>query len=172
MAVNAIPVDQRVIDIDSRRFASIEKALVELITNADDSYARLERAGVAVTGRVRVQYERHRHGALLTVADQAEGLPFDKACVEERAVFEHLDREASGVERGCALEQHRLRGGHDGFQRVVIGLCLLGAGRGGADGAGAAVDGDHGHMGLGHREAFFFLLPAPFRAEASVVVSC
>ncbi|HHW63927.1 MAG TPA: ATP-binding protein [Rhodocyclaceae bacterium] len=80
MAVNAIPVDQRVIDIDSRRFASIEKALVELITNADDSYARLERAGVAVTGRVRVQYERHRHGALLTVADQAEGLPFDKAC--------------------------------------------------------------------------------------------
>jgi hypothetical protein len=80
MAVNAIPVDQRVIDIDSRRFASIEKALVELITNADDSYARLERAGVAVTGCVRVQYERHRHGALLTVADQAEGLPFDKAC--------------------------------------------------------------------------------------------
>ena len=80
MAVNAIPVDQRVIDIDSRRFASIEKALVELITNADDSYARLERAGVAPTGRMRVQYERHRHGALLTVADQAEGLPFDKAC--------------------------------------------------------------------------------------------
>ena len=72
MAVNAIPVDQRVIDIDSRRFASIEKALVELITNADDSYARLERAGVAPTGRMRVQYERHRHGALLTVADSFE----------------------------------------------------------------------------------------------------
>lgn len=80
MAVNPIPVDQRVIDIDSRRFASIEKALVELITNSDDSYTRLERAGVAVSGRVRVQYERHRRGALLTVADQAEGLPFDKAC--------------------------------------------------------------------------------------------
>ena len=48
MAVNAIPVDQRVIDIDSRRFASIEKALVELITNADDSYARLEREVLGV----------------------------------------------------------------------------------------------------------------------------
>jgi hypothetical protein len=80
MAVNAIPVDQRVIDIDSRRFASIEKALVELITNSDDSYTRLERAGVAVSGRMLVQYERHRRGALLTVADQAEGLPFAKAC--------------------------------------------------------------------------------------------
>ena len=80
MAVNAIPVDQRVIDIDSRRFASIEKALVELITNSDDSYTRLERAGHQVTGRMLVQYERHRRGALLTVADQAEGLPFDKAC--------------------------------------------------------------------------------------------
>ncbi len=80
MAINAIPVDQRVIDIDSRRFASIEKALVELVTNSDDSYSRLERGGHAGSGRIVVQYERHRHGALLTVADQAEGLPFDKAC--------------------------------------------------------------------------------------------
>lgn len=80
MAINAIPVDQRVIDIDSRRFASIEKAIVELITNCDDSYGRLERAGVPVCGRIDVQYERHRRGALLTVADQAEGMAFDQAC--------------------------------------------------------------------------------------------
>lgn len=40
MAVSALPVDQRVIDIDSRRFALIEKALVELITNSDDSYSQ------------------------------------------------------------------------------------------------------------------------------------
>lgn len=80
MAVNAIPVDQRVIDIDSRRFASIEKALVELITNSDDSYARLEAAGVAVSGQILVQYERHRRGALLAVTDQAQGMPFATAC--------------------------------------------------------------------------------------------
>ena len=47
MAITALPVDQRVIDIDSRRFASVEKALVELITNCDDSYARLEKIGHA-----------------------------------------------------------------------------------------------------------------------------
>lgn len=80
MAVNAIPVDQRVIDIDSRRFASIEKALVELVTNADDSYTRLEQGGEQVSGAILVRYERHRRGALLTVTDQAEGLSFDKAC--------------------------------------------------------------------------------------------
>ena len=36
-------MDQRVIDIDSRRFSSVERALIELITNwRNDSYARLE----------------------------------------------------------------------------------------------------------------------------------
>ncbi len=80
MAITAIPVDQRVIDIDSRRFASVEKALVELITNSDDSYARLEKAGTQATGQIRIQYERHQAGALLVVADQAEGMSFKQAC--------------------------------------------------------------------------------------------
>lgn len=80
MAINAIIVDQRVIDIDSRRFASVEKALVELITNSDDSYARLKKTNTQVTGQVRIQYERHQRGALLVVADQAEGMSFEQAC--------------------------------------------------------------------------------------------
>ncbi|MBW6521826.1 MAG: ATP-binding protein, partial [Desulfoarculaceae bacterium] len=79
MTIAAIPVDQRVIDIDSRRFASVEKALVELITNSDDSYARLEKTGTQVTGRIRIKYERHQAGALLVVADQAEGMSFEQA---------------------------------------------------------------------------------------------
>lgn len=78
MAVLAIPVDQRVIDIDSRRFASIEKALVELITNCDDSYSRLERQGEKVNDRIVISYERHQNGAILTIADQAEGMTFER----------------------------------------------------------------------------------------------
>lgn len=78
MAINEIPVDQRVIDIDSRRFASIEKALVELITNSDDSYARLDKAGIQTTGEILVQYERHQKGALLVVTDKAEGMSFEQ----------------------------------------------------------------------------------------------
>jgi hypothetical protein len=56
MAITALPVDQRVIDIDSRRFASVEKALVELITNSDDSYARLEKSGKSVTDHILIKY--------------------------------------------------------------------------------------------------------------------
>lgn len=80
MAIAAVPVDQRVIDIDSRRFASVEKALIELITNSDDSYARLEKTGTQVSGHIRIKYERHQAGALLVVADQAEGMSFERVC--------------------------------------------------------------------------------------------
>lgn len=76
MPVAEIPVDQRVIDIDSRRFASLEKALVELITNSDDSYLRLGEEG----GEILVQYEQHQGGALLKVTDQAEGMSHAQAC--------------------------------------------------------------------------------------------
>ncbi len=79
MSIFKIPLDQRVIDIDSRRFASIEKALVELITNSDDSYFRLESNGVSVSGKIRISYERHLNGAVIIVSDQAEGMSFQKA---------------------------------------------------------------------------------------------
>jgi hypothetical protein len=79
MTVAEIQVDQRVIGIDSRRFASVEKALVELITNSDDSYARLEKTGASGTGHIQVGYERHHTGAVLTVSDQAEGMSFEQA---------------------------------------------------------------------------------------------
>lgn len=78
MAVSSLPVDQRVIDIDSRRFSSIEKALVELITNSDDSYSRLEEIGLPVSGKILITYERHQNGAILTVTDHAEGMEFKR----------------------------------------------------------------------------------------------
>ena len=78
MAISSLPVDQRVIDIDSRRFSSIEKALVELITNSDDSYSRLENRGVTVNGKILISYERHQNGAIITVTDHAEGMSFER----------------------------------------------------------------------------------------------
>jgi len=78
MAIASLPVDQRVIDIDSRRFSSIEKALVELITNSDDSYSRLEARAIPATGKILITYERHQNGALLTVTDHAEGMEFKR----------------------------------------------------------------------------------------------
>lgn len=79
MSITKIPVDQRVIDIDSRRFVSTGKALVELITNSDDSYSRLEKKGLPVKGIIKIGYERHLNGAVISVTDQAEGMPFEYA---------------------------------------------------------------------------------------------
>lgn len=78
MAILTLPVDQRVIDIDSQRFASIEKALVELVTNSDDSYSQLERLGIEVGGAITITYERHENGAVLRVSDQAEGMSSER----------------------------------------------------------------------------------------------
>ena len=80
MTIATVPVDQRVIEIDSRRFSSVEKALVELITNCDDSYTRLEDTGTQVTGNIRIMYERHQTGAVLVATDQAEGMSFKWVC--------------------------------------------------------------------------------------------
>ncbi len=78
MAILTLPVDQRIIDIDSQRFASVEKALVELITNSDDSYTHLEQGPAEVSGRIVIRYERHDRGAVLAVTDEAEGLSIDR----------------------------------------------------------------------------------------------
>lgn len=80
MAVILLPVDQRVINIDSRRFASIEKAMVELITNSDDSYLRMENRGSTINGDILIIYERHQNGAVVSIADQAEGMEFSRLC--------------------------------------------------------------------------------------------
>lgn len=78
MTISVLPVDQRVIDIDSRRFSSIEKALVELITNCDDSYSRLEQRQLPVSNLITISYERHQNGAFISVSDQAEGMDSEK----------------------------------------------------------------------------------------------
>lgn len=78
MTILALPVDQRVIDIDSRRFASIEKAVVELITNCDDSYSRLGGGSASPDWHMKITYQRHQNGAILTVTDQAEGMTLER----------------------------------------------------------------------------------------------
>ena len=62
----------------------VVRALVEMITNASDSYSRLERRGIAVDGLVEVAAERVRSGEYnrIIVRDHAEGMR--RAAVEER----------------------------------------------------------------------------------------
>lgn len=50
------------------------RALVELITNSDDSYKRLEKMGIEQTGKIIIQIKRYRGQAQIKIIDYAEGM--------------------------------------------------------------------------------------------------
>ena len=62
-------------------------AVVELVTNSDDSYRRLEAEGTPCDGRIEVYVRRNRGGAVseLVVTDYAEGMTLDR--IEEVLEF-------------------------------------------------------------------------------------
>ncbi len=49
-------------------------ALVELITNSDDSYTRMEKQGLKTTGIIHIELMRKYHGSTIKIVDQGEGL--------------------------------------------------------------------------------------------------
>jgi hypothetical protein len=57
-------------------------ALVELITNSDDSYRRIENTGLKADGRIMIELVRKYRGSVIRVIDYAEG--FDDKRMDER----------------------------------------------------------------------------------------
>ncbi len=55
----------------------VVRALVELITNGNDSYQRMEDAGVSNTGKIVIESERKHANSVLRVCDNAEGMTAD-----------------------------------------------------------------------------------------------
>lgn len=88
----------------------IERGLVELITNPDDSYRDLEDNGVQVLGRIRIEVERRRKGAsTIIVRDRAGGM-------NREGMFHKLGtlgRRTSGFEKGKARRGLHGRGARD-----------------------------------------------------------
>jgi hypothetical protein len=89
----------------------IERALVELITNSDDSYRDLEDEGRQSSGKILIEIERKRkrQPSILRVRDRASGMTrkelFDKLGV--------LGRRTSGFEIGKARRGLHGRGARD-----------------------------------------------------------
>lgn len=52
----------------------VMRALVEIITNANDSYSRLEQAGQAVRGEMIIEVQRKHRNSIIRVRDFAEGM--------------------------------------------------------------------------------------------------
>ena len=80
MRTYEVQVSQRVIEIASRDFASIDKALIELIANSDESYSNLDKTGIETSNTIQILLERHNKagGTQIQVLDEAEGMDYDK----------------------------------------------------------------------------------------------
>ena len=89
----------------------IERALVELITNSDDSYANLEEEGVRVNGLIRIEVERRRKDRPWTVIvrDCAEGMNVN----DMRNKICRAGGQTSGFEKGRAVRGLLGRGAKD-----------------------------------------------------------
>ena len=90
------------------------RALVELITNSDDSYRRIERQGIPVSGRIFIEVQRRRQGSLVKVTDFAEGMDGETL---DRAVGTYAD-ETSGFLSGEPVRGYFGRGVKD----AILGL--------------------------------------------------
>ena len=76
---------------------SVERGLVELITNADDSYRDLEDEGRPASGKIRIESQRHRRKpSIITVRDRAAGMTAEQM----EAKLTHLGAQTSGFEKG------------------------------------------------------------------------
>lgn len=75
------------------------RALVELITNSDDSYRILEGAGATVNGRIEVSYEKDGYSGHFAVRDNAAGMSYS----EITKAFERYGAATSGYKDGKAV---------------------------------------------------------------------
>jgi hypothetical protein len=97
------------------------KALIELITNSDDSYARLEERGEKVSGRITVAILERRGGepSLLRVTDEAEGFSTEDLEVK----LGRMGESTSGLDMGADV-----RGFFgDGLKEAILGLGVGGS---------------------------------------------
>jgi hypothetical protein len=97
-------------DLELAMRGSIERGLVELITNADDSYRDLEEQEAHVGGKIRIEIQRKRKGPTKVVVK-------DRACGMTRAELHRnlgeLGRRTSGFEKGKARRGLHGRGARD-----------------------------------------------------------
>src|ERR1035437_10109356 len=92
-----LPIRQRVARQDSKStIVSCLDALVELITNADDSYRRSEEQGNKKSGIINVSLKRRKGGLCseIWIRDYAEGISKDKM----KTVYPYGEK-SSGIEK-------------------------------------------------------------------------
>lgn len=96
-----LPIDLRIVEILARAtIKSLIDGIVELVTNSDDSYRRLEENGICREGKISIYVSREKGGLCkrLIVEDFAEGMSSEDL---ERAII--FGAESSGLTAGRSV---------------------------------------------------------------------
>jgi len=98
-------------DMERAMGGRIERGLVELITNSDDSYGNLEDEGKRTSGKIRIEIERRKMGqpSTVIVRDRAEGM----SRLEMYEKLGTLGERSSGFEKGKPRRGLHGRGARD-----------------------------------------------------------
>jgi hypothetical protein len=93
------------------------RALVELITNSDDSYIRLEDDGKTHTGVIEILYRKQGYCGVFSVRDHAEGMSIDKV----RDGFTEYGGKTSGLFSGGRVRGYFGHGAKDALAGMSDG---------------------------------------------------
>lgn len=98
-------------DMDKAMGGKLERGLVELITNSDDSFRDLEEKGKQVSGKIRIEILRRKKGqpSTVIVRDRAGGMNREEMYIK----LGKLGGRTSGVEKGKARRGLHGRGARD-----------------------------------------------------------
>jgi len=101
---------------------NVIRALVELITNADDSYVRLEHEGKQHQGVIEILYQKEGYCGLFAVRDQAEGMSIE----DVRNGFKKYGAATSGMKTGKRVRGYFGQGGKDALASMLDGrICTF-----------------------------------------------
>lgn len=101
---------------------NVIRALVELITNSDDSYIRWEDEKKQCTGVIEILYKKEGYCGLFAVRDQAEGMSIQ----EVRDGFKKYGAATSGMETGKRVRGYFGQGAKDALASMVDGkICTF-----------------------------------------------
>ena len=112
----SLPISQNIVkQMSLSTIRTFVDAIVELVTNSDDSYKRLEQDGISVSGDISVSIQREKGGLVqkLITQDLAEGM--DRPSLEKGIKFAEP---ASGIKEGKSVRGYFGRG----LKEAVIAL--------------------------------------------------
>ena len=101
---------------------NVIRALVELITNADDSYIRMEEEKIRNNNNIEIFYKKEGHISYFSVKDNAEGMSYEDVCNS----FKKYCAATSGMKVGKGVRGYFGQGAKDALACMIDGkICTF-----------------------------------------------